>query len=109
VTGDDGRIHAVITIGRIMTAYNRGDSTATVADLMRTDVTKVYDNDTLRHVANIFAEFGVTRAPVVDRAAPDRLLGVVSFDDLLLARKHDLSEEHVRERHLLVRRPPSET
>ncbi|PRZ40711.1 H+/Cl- antiporter ClcA [Antricoccus suffuscus] len=108
VMGKDGQLASVVTIGRVMTALHRGDSGPLISDLMSTDVTTVFDNDTLRHVANVFAEHGVTRAPVVDRMAPDRLLGVISLDDLLHARKHDLGEEHVRERHLLVRRPTVE-
>jgi CBS-domain-containing membrane protein len=63
----------------------------------------VHHNDTLRHVSYVMAERGLTMVPVLDRAAPHRLLGVVSLDQLLHARLHDLTEESVRERQLLTR------
>jgi hypothetical protein len=59
----------------------------------------------LREVANAFAVHGTTRAPVVDRAAPDRLLGMVELSQLLHARRADHREEHHRERHLAIRSP----
>lgn len=50
----------------------------------------------------------VTRLPVVERAHPRRLVGMVSLDDLLKARTRNLEEERRRERvlrlHMLM--PP---
>ncbi len=57
-------------------------------------------DDTLSTVAYLFAEHGLTRAPVVDQAGGGRPIGVITVADLLHARLHDLTEEHWRERHL---------
>lgn len=40
----------------------------------------------------------MTRAAVVDRAQPDRVVGVITLAQLLHARGRDLHEEHHRER-----------
>ena len=49
------------------------------------------------------AETGLTRLPVVDRAARGRLLGLVSLGDMLKARIRHLEEERRRERVLPLR------
>jgi CBS domain-containing protein len=63
----------------------------------------VHGSDTLRTVAYLFAEHGLTQAPVVDTDS-GRPLGVIRLADLLHARLHDLAEEHRRERYLLAPR-----
>jgi H+/Cl- antiporter ClcA len=65
----------------------------------------VYTDHTLREVANILAHHNVTRALVVHRAAPHRLAGLITLDQLLHARRRDLHEELHRERLLPARRP----
>ncbi|HXR72498.1 MAG TPA: chloride channel protein [Actinocrinis sp.] len=73
----------------------------------------VYADHTLREVANILAHHNVTKALVVHRAAPHRLAGLITLDQLLHARRRDLHEELHRERLLPARRtvkgkrPPS--
>jgi H+/Cl- antiporter ClcA len=59
---------------------------------------RVYRNDTLRHVANVLAEAGVSFAAVVSRDEPGTVVGRIGLADLLKARLHDLTEEHHRER-----------
>ncbi|HZZ96197.1 MAG TPA: chloride channel protein, partial [Jatrophihabitantaceae bacterium] len=51
----------------------------------------VHDDDTLRHIANVFAEHGITNAAVVSRD-DSTYLGTISLSDLLHARVHDLTE-----------------
>lgn len=50
----------------------------------------------------------MTRAPVVDRVAPDRVVGVITLAQLLHARRRDLYEERHRERLLIVRNGQTE-
>jgi chloride channel protein, CIC family len=64
-----------------------------------------YPDQTLREVANLLAEHHVTQAPVIDREDPTRLRGLISLDQLLHARRHDLQEERHRQRLLLTRLP----
>ena len=62
-----------------------------------------YADETLRIVAERMAASGLTRFPVVDRAAPDRIVGLVALRHLLLARAHAVEEEQDRERTLRLR------
>lgn len=57
-------------------------------------------DDTLRRAAYLFAEHGVTEAPVVSGAPDGPVLGVLALEHLLHARLHDLTEEHHRQRLL---------
>ncbi|WP_326852888.1 chloride channel protein [Actinocrinis sp.] len=71
--------------------------------LSRHPRTLVYADQTLREVANTFAVHDTTRALVVDRGDPERLLGLVELTHLLHARRKDHHEEHHRQRHLTLR------
>jgi chloride channel protein, CIC family len=73
------------------------------------DAVAVYADSTLREVANEFARRDVAAAAVVDRAAPDRVIGEVTLAQLLAARRADVGEEELRERPLqvTVRRRPA--
>jgi hypothetical protein len=59
----------------------------------------VQQDATLQQVAYVFAETGLTRAPVIDPATR-RPAGVITLRELLHARLHHLTEEHRRERLL---------
>jgi len=101
VIDDAGTLLGVVTRrGLLDSAVRRPD--ATVGEIMIAHPVTVYGNDTLRHIANVFAETGVTRAVVIARERPHQLLGVVALSDLLQARLHDLTEEHHRERQFTV-------
>jgi H+/Cl- antiporter ClcA len=63
----------------------------------------VWDDDTLRHVADKFASAGIDAARVADRTDPRRTIGVITLPDLLQARLRDHHEEHHRERLLNLR------
>ncbi len=57
-----------------------------------------YPDEPLRVVVQRMAETGLTRFPVVDRDPPNRLVGIISLDDLLKARARNLEAERRRER-----------
>jgi chloride channel protein, CIC family len=76
-----------------------------LGELIRPARAVVYTDHTLREVANIMAHHEVTRAPVVHRADPHRLAGLITLDQLLHARRRDLHEEHHRERLIPAIRP----
>jgi chloride channel protein, CIC family len=73
-----------------------------IADLAVPARLTVYSDNTLREVANAFAHHGVTRAPVLDRDDTRRLLGMITLNQLLHARRRDMQEERDRERFLSV-------
>lgn len=98
VDGRD-RLLGVTTRHALLTCTGR-----TVADATTPAHALCHPDDTLREVANKLATGHVTQAPVVDRAEPGRVRGVVTLAQLLHARRRDLHEEHHRERVLAVTR-----
>ncbi|MGN8027165.1 chloride channel protein [Microbacterium sp. 22242] len=66
------------------------------------DAECVRSSDTLRAVAYRFAETGKSSAAVVDETGA--VIGRIDVQDLLHARRHDLTEEHRRSRILLAAR-----
>jgi CBS domain-containing protein len=63
----------------------------------------VHPDDTMRQAAYVMAERSLTRLPVVDREDPEKLLGVVSLDQLLKGRLRDLREAREAEQVLRFR------
>ncbi|MBS1879056.1 MAG: chloride channel protein [Actinobacteria bacterium] len=59
-----------------------------------------YADDTLRHVAYLMADSEHTVLPVAERAAPERVIGTVGLEQLLVGRRRDLAEERNRTRLL---------
>ncbi|NJC71167.1 chloride channel protein [Planosporangium thailandense] len=106
VAGPDGGLVGVVTHGDLTRPAVAGERAGTVADLMCPVGVMAHPDDTLRHVAYLFAEHGTTHAPVVERAAPHRPTGLVSLPHLLRARLHDLTEERHRQRVLPAPRHP---
>jgi hypothetical protein len=75
------------------------------ADTPEVPAATVGPYDTLRQVVYLFAEQGLTSAVV--RGEDGLPVGVVTLRDLLHARRHDLTEEHHRQRLLLAPRDPA--
>jgi len=82
---------------------NIDERTYQLASAMQTQPVVAYGDEPLRAAVYRMAEFGHTRFPVVDREHPDQLLGMLSLQDLLKARVHNLDEERHRERVLNMR------
>jgi H+/Cl- antiporter ClcA len=62
-----------------------------------------YEDEPLRAVVYRMAEYGFTQLPVVERKHPQKLVGMVSLQDLLKARVRNLEDERQRERVLHMR------
>lgn len=95
VLDDDGNLCGVTTRQQLVDA-----PPSKVADVMITNPVVVHSDDTLRTVANLFAEHHITSAPVIDRQHAPTMLGLITVDQLLDGRLKDLAEEHDRERPL---------
>jgi CBS domain-containing protein len=80
----------------------RPSSRHTLEDYVKRDPVVAYLDDTMRVAVNRMTETGFTRMPVVDRHAPDKLVGMVALHDLLKARLRNLEEERHRERMLHI-------
>jgi predicted transcriptional regulator len=54
-----------------------------IAELARRRPAVIYDDDSLREAADVMAREGVGRLPVVARAAPRTVIGIVTRSDLI--------------------------
>lgn len=79
------------------------DSLNIPADMLSTHPIVAYPDEPMRAVVYRMAETGFTRFPVVERNDPDKLVGMVSLNDMLKARARNLEEERHRERVLHLR------
>jgi CBS domain-containing protein len=73
-----------------------------IAEFVRAETIECFPDEPLRVVVYRMAEKGVTRLPVVERET-QRLLGLISLNDLLKARARHLEEERRREQVLNVK------
>jgi len=74
-----------------------------LAEIVQRHPVVSYPDEPLRVTVNRMADVGFTRLPVVDRDDPRKLLGMISFTDVLKARTRNLAEERHRERVLRIR------
>jgi CBS domain-containing protein len=103
VVDDAGHLHGVVTRTQLETAVHQGVATAAVARLAITDPVVTHPDETLRSVAVLMADSEVDRMPVLDRNAPQHIVGMVSLTQLLAARLRDLQEARDSERVLRLR------
>ncbi len=108
---DGGGPVSVVTRRGLLDATSQAvavNASTTVADICVPPCVALRPDDTLRRAAYLFAEHGVTEAPVVDYHAPHGpvVVGTVALRHLLHARRHDLTEEHHRQR-LIPRQSPA--
>jgi H+/Cl- antiporter ClcA len=81
-----------------------GGGVQAVSEAMIAPVAVAYPDEILRSVADRMASFGLGVIPVVDRADPGQLHGLITQFDLLQARQKLLEEERKAERMLTLRR-----
>lgn len=74
-----------------------------LGQLVKPDPVVCYPDEPLRFVVYRMAEKGLTRFPVVERANPRKVIGMISLTDLLKARALALQEETRREKVLHLR------
>ncbi len=102
----DGNEHLVGLLTWSAVLAGRAEVDKSVTSVMIAPVTVAYPDEILRPVADRMAALGLGIIPVVDRAQPDRLVGLVTQFDLLRARQKLLEEERRAERVLSLRRVP---
>ncbi|HLJ45172.1 MAG TPA: chloride channel protein [Bryobacteraceae bacterium] len=103
VIDKERRVKGVITRRRLRELLDRGDPERSLGDVLQEPVVARPD-EPLRMVVFRMAETGLTRMPVVEWGT-GRLAGMVSLEDLLMARVRKLDEERRRERVLRLRLP----
>ena len=102
VTAADGALVGVTTRRALASQFADAEGRRTAAEAARPCQLNVSSDQTLRQVAYLFAESGLTSAPVTDPATRE-IAGVITLPDLLYARLHDLTEEHRRQRLIPAR------
>jgi CIC family chloride channel protein len=86
VVNEDGTLYGVVTLSDVEAAMSGGNPEAmTVADIATSSVSVVYPDEYLHDVFVKLGSREVGRIPVVDRADPKRLLGVLRRHDIIRA------------------------
>jgi CIC family chloride channel protein len=103
VVDSERRVSGVITRKQLRALAQSAAPEASLGSIVRDPVTANPD-EPLRVVVFRMAETGLTRMPVIESDS-GKLVGMVSLEDLLLARVRNLTEERHRERLLELRFP----
>lgn len=111
VVGENKRLLGVMTrhdIMKILQDVRDGNALhVRLSDMIAQSPVVAFPDEPLRLVVNRMAATGLTRFPVVNQDDGQELLGMIALPDLLKAREHSVQEEHLRERVLHLRVPPS--
>ena len=100
---NDGNLCGVIARAQLETFLaDRAARSRTLGELA-SPPTVAFPDEPLRVVVYRMAETGLTRFPVVERANPGTLAGMISLRDLLSARTRNLAEERDRQQVLRIR------
>jgi H+/Cl- antiporter ClcA/CBS domain-containing protein len=104
VVDDEATLVGFVSRSELVRAALSGSASDATLSELGLRMPKVCDRDlTLREAAHLFAEWGVSLAPVVDPRDRRRVVGLVSLTELLEGRVRDLQEERVSERVLHLR------
>ncbi len=119
VLAEDGKMVGVVTRNELRTLLEKiqlagsDEKQFSIASIITKPVV-AYPDEPLRAAIYRMAESAYTRLPVVDRHDEQKLLGMVSLNEVLQARSRNLADERKRERvlklHLLFssrREPPA--
>lgn len=108
VLNEEGLMVGVVARADVERVASSADSDADhlcLADVMHNNPVVGYLDEPLHTVVYRMAETGLTRFPVVEREHPQKLVGMVSLNDLLKARSLNLEAERRRDRVLPVTFP----
>jgi CBS domain-containing protein len=103
VIDGSGRLIGVVTRRDLF--RNGAAAESTVRTAVRRPPVVIYEDSTLREAADQMVQHRVGRLPVVAREAPERIVGIITRSDLLMAHAGRLDELHTRDEPILrVRR-----
>jgi H+/Cl- antiporter ClcA/CBS domain-containing protein len=100
-----GDLAGLVTRGDLLRAVACGGEDLSVVDAGSTRLLVAHPDESLRDALDRMLRAGVGRLPVVDPAAPRRVVGYLGRAGVLAARARVLEEEHVRERGYASRGP----
>ncbi len=96
VVDDDDRLIGVVTRRDLLDA---GAVASTVRGVVKRPAAVVFDDSSLRDVADHMARENVGRLPVVARDDPDRVIGIVTRSDVIAAHARRIDRERPRDPH----------
>ena len=105
---DNDHLLGVVSRNHLTQMYEEAAAAASSIALHETALHEpvvAYADEPLKIVVHRMVESGFTRMPVVANDGSNRLLGMISLQDLLQARSRNLEEERARERVLKLRMP----
>jgi H+/Cl- antiporter ClcA len=102
----DGRLVSLLTRTQMIVAAKQADLSQPLAKDGNPSPKTMAPFDTLRHVAAVMADSKLTRYPVLDDEG--KFVGIITIDDLLLARGKERQREFNRTRVLRLRWPFSQ-
>ena len=108
VVDAEGRLAGVVTSGDLHNWQEARDTKLSgrpIIEVVRRESVNADPDEVLRIVVNRMAENGITRMPVID-GETQKLLGLVTLEDLLKARTRHVEEERRREQ--VIRFPYSD-
>ncbi|MFP2900877.1 CBS domain-containing protein [Corallococcus sp. 4LFB] len=76
-------------------------------DVVKRPPAVVFDDNSLREAADLMMDEGVGRLPVVSRARPEHVVGILTRSDLLGGHRQRLTNARTRERGIGGARPAS--
>jgi len=100
VLDESGNLYGVVTLADLERAGSDQLMTGTVRDICTTRVRTAFPDETLEDALRHFGVLDVGRIPVVDRANPRRVVGVLRRGDIVRAYSHAFIEEQARLTHI---------
>ena len=104
IVDDADRLVGIVTRGDLVRALDREDSeSATLADLTARRLIVTHTDELLEEATAKMIQHDIGRLPVVDRANPDRLVGLLGRAGVMAVWLHASREEKARESGWLSR------
>ncbi len=112
-SGEPGSLHhgyAVIDKDKKLTGIisrreleKAGDTGKKVKDILTKPLIAIYEDNSIREAADMMAYYKVSLLPVVERGNKYKLIGVITHDDILRARRNYIEKENAYKRYISLR------
>src|SRR5690606_35479632 len=92
------------TINRSDLYHNQLDTSASIETLVKTRLNPVKNNDSLRKAVEVMSKEGEEVLPVVSSANPNRVIGVLSYKEIIKAYSNQLIENEEANANISLKR-----